>query len=102
MDLINSIISYIYNMLYGIFYTIFLPFNIVFGILYQLYRTVFIFQIFMSNTCQGLFGKGFGCDIINPNYVFVNVLQYVFYGSILIFILIKTMEAYEIWKTKKK
>ena len=53
----------------------------------------------MSNTCISLFGEGFGCDIINPNYVFTTLIFAIFK-----FVVISNVgkAIFKTWKSWKK
>ena len=69
-EIISTPFIFIKNMFVSFVTAVSLPFKLVIMIAYYLYKFVFAIQFFMSDTCQSLFGSSFGCDIINPNYVF--------------------------------
>lgn len=39
-----------------------------------IYRIVFCIQIYMCSVCRSTFGNGYGCDILDPSYVFTTIL----------------------------
>jgi hypothetical protein len=65
---------FVKNVTVAIGSTILLPLKLLIQLLYLIYKLVFSLQFFMSGTCISLFGEGFGCDIINPNYVFTTLI----------------------------
>lgn len=70
-----------------------------------MYNVVFFFQIQLSNSCLTLFGNTFGCNILNPDYIFTNVIINTIYWSIFLYFILKTYEAWILWnkyKNKKR
>lgn len=54
--------------------TVTLPFRILMYFLGFIYKIIFCVQIYMASVCRGAFGDGYGCDILDPSYVFTTIL----------------------------
>ncbi len=67
-------LGFFYKLLNLVYRTLMLPITITYSIISVIYYLVFFIQIHMSSTCRGVFGDGFGCDILDPYYVFTSVL----------------------------
>ena len=67
----GAIISNMFNFMSK---TIFLPLYIIYYALWSLYKLLFIIQFSMNYTCESFFGRGYGCDVLNPTYVFTTVV----------------------------
>ena len=89
---------FVKNIIIAIGTTLLLPVNLLAKLLYLIYKVVFSLQFFMSNTCISLFGEGFGCDIINPNYVFTTLIL-----AVLKFVVISNAgrAIFKTWKSLK-
>jgi len=72
--ILSAPLNSIKNILVSFFTVITFPIQIVFVLLMYIYKIIFSLQFFMANTCISLFGEGYGCDILNPNYVFSTVI----------------------------
>ena len=101
-EIITSLFSLLQTIIYGFIKTLFLPFDLLLALVSLIYRIIFFFQIYMSSMCTALFGDGFGCKVIHPDYIFIDVMKYLILWSAIFYLGLKTHEAWCIWKTKKK
>lgn len=84
---------------FAIYSVITLPFRWVFGIVYFIYSLFFLPQFYMHGMCETLFGSGYGCDILNPDYVFTTIL----FNSIkLIVVATIILRLWTLWNDYKK
>jgi hypothetical protein len=90
----------IIKLVYNFLYLLLLPINLIFQLLYFLFRVIFSFQFILSDSCNHLFGSGFGCDILNPIYIFTNAVTNLLIVTSIVFIGIKTYEAYKLYDKK--
>lgn len=74
--------------------TLLLPVYVIYCILWYIYRTIFIVQFSMNYTCKSFFGNGYGCNILDPNYVFTTVIWQLFKLIIVVHVILKAYELY--------
>lgn len=77
--------------------TIMVPFLIAYNLLWYIYKIIFFIQIYMCSSCRSIFGDGFGCDILDPNYVFTTVVLNTIQLIIIVRIGIKLWSAWIKW-----
>lgn len=87
-------LSYLYTIGMFLLKTILLPVYIVYYLLWYIYRTIFFIQFSMSYTCESFFGNGYGCDILNPDYVFTTMIYQSLKMIIIVYICLKLYELY--------
>ena len=94
--------EFIYQLWQLIYQMTLVPFQFIYNIIWFAYRTVFFLQINMCIMCKGIFGDGYASNIIDPSYVFTNVV----FSTIKIVILVHTglrlYETYNKWKDINK
>ena len=88
-------ISQLWQLIYQMFL---IPFQIFYNTLWFIYRTVFFLQINMCEMCKGIFGNGYASNIIDPAYVFTNVVFSTIKIVILVHIALRIREVYDKWK----
>ena len=74
--------------------TVFLPFYLIYYILWYMYRSLFIIQFSMNFTCESFFGEGYGCNVLNPTYIFTTVIYNTLVLTIIVYLGIKLYELY--------
>ena len=96
-EIISAPFAFVKTILTTFLTTVTLPFKFILLLFYYIYKIVFSLQFFMAGACTTMFGDGFGCDIINPNYVFTTMII-----ALLKFIFISHMgkAIYKIWNKK--
>lgn len=93
-----TIVTSILDLLKKFAYTICIPFNLIYYLLSILYKIFFSLQIFLTEICIGLFDYGYGCKVIDPSYVFTNVIWYTVIYSVLFYIAIEIKNIYFAYK----
>jgi len=84
--------------LFAIYSVITLPLKWILGALYYIYSFIFLPQFYMHGMCVTLFGSGYGCDILNPDYVFTTIL---FNTIRLVAIVTVLLKIWNLWYYKK-
>ena len=102
INLIYNIFNLINIAIIGFMKVLFLPFIILSSILNIIYRSFFFVHIWLNSTCVSIFGNGFGCKILNPDYVFFYLLKNLIIISFLIYIALEIYNAYVLWSNKAK
>lgn len=92
------IIDFILTLFSTFVRTLLFPFRAVFGIAYYVYRIIFFIQLFLSGQCEQIFGDGYGCRILNPDYIFTSVIKQLLLLSLIGYLAYLIYQYYASWQ----